>query len=199
MAPFSAIAEPSIQAYADLARDLPAGAEARLFRPKEEPSFPGWQTLSSRPIIQMVMDDAARIRTSSAFDELHILDASNSEDMLQLVQLTKPGPFGPRTCELGRYVGVRKNGRLLAMGGERFHLPGFVEISAVCVHPRSRGAGLGSAILLHLASEIRSRGKIPFLHVFPDNPARGLYESLGFRERARLWVIWRRPIAKEIG
>ncbi len=196
MAPFSAIAEPSAQAYRDLAAHLSPGLEVRLFRPQEELSPVGWETLSSRPILQMVMHDAARTRTSTCND-LVSLEASDVEAMLRLVEIAKPGPFGSRTFELGRHVGLRKNGQLLAMGGERFHLSDFVEVSAICVHPDARGRGLGTAILLHLARHALLRGETPFLHVFPDNPASGLYERLGFRERARLWVIWRRPIARK--
>lgn len=198
LAPVSAIAEPSVQAYADLALDLPSGVEARPFRPADETSPAGWETLNSRPIVQMVMHDDARMRAST-FDALVSLDISDAEEMLQLVQLAKPGPFGAQTPKLGRYVGVRRNGQLIAMGGERFHLSRFIEVSAICVHPSSRGAGLGAAILSQLASGILSRGKTPFLHVFPDNPARDLYRHLGFRERARLWIIWRRPVAREVG
>jgi ribosomal protein S18 acetylase RimI-like enzyme len=78
------------------------------------------------------------------------------------------------------------------MGGERFRLPGFVALSAISVHPDARGRGLGIAIALHLARIALAHGDVPFLHVFPDNPAVTLYRRLGFRERARLWVIWRR-------
>jgi predicted GNAT family acetyltransferase len=78
------------------------------------------------------------------------------------------------------------------MGGERLRLPGLVEISAIAVHPAARGAGLGAAVTMHLARQALARGETPFLHVFPDNPAIALYLRLGFRERARLWVLWRR-------
>jgi ribosomal protein S18 acetylase RimI-like enzyme len=80
------------------------------------------------------------------------------------------------------------------MGGERLRLPGFVELSAISVHPDARGIGLGSAITMHLVRLALARGETPFLHVFPDNPAVPLYCRRGFRERTRLWVIWRRVI-----
>ena len=194
IAPFSAVAEPTEAAYADLAADLPSGLEARLFRPQDEPAPTGWETLSARPIVQMVADD---IDTPHATlrDDLTVLGSDDTKDMLDLAEIAKPGPFGPRTALLGRYVGYRKDGRLLAMGGERFRLPGFVELSAICVHPDARGAGLGSAIALRLAHLALAQGEIPFLHVFPDNPALALYRRLGFRERACLWVIWRRVAA----
>jgi len=191
--PFSAIAEPSAAAYADLAADLPAGLEARLFRPSDEPTPPGWETISARPIMQMVAD----IVTSdeSAHDNPTMLGANDTTDMVELAAIAQPGPFGARTSLLGRYVGYHHDGRLLAMGGERFRLPGFVELSAISVHPDARGRGLGSAITVHLARAAFARNEIPFLHVFPDNPAVALYQRLGFRERTRLWVIWRRPTA----
>jgi len=81
----------------------------------------------------------------------------------------------------------------LRWGGERFRLSSYVELSAIAVHPEFRGRGLGAAVTVRLAYAALARGLIPFLHVFPDNPATALYARLGFRERTRLWVVWRRP------
>ena len=116
--------------------------------------------------------------------------------MLALVKTTNPGPFASRTCELGVYVGIRdpRDGQLIAMGGERFRLESHVELSAIAVHPAARGRGLGATITAHLARAAIARGEVPFLHVFPDNPALGLYRRLGFSKRATLWVLWRRPV-----
>lgn len=194
-APFSAVAEPSASAYADLGADLPAGLEARLFRPVEEAAPPGWETISARPIVQMVADDPPDgAEETEAGLPVRSLGADDASDMLALAEAAKPGPFGPRSALLGGYVGVRDPaGRLVAMVGERFRLPGHVELSAICVHPEARGSGLGGVLTRHLARRALARGEAPFLHVFPDNPAAGLYARLGFRERATLWVIWRRP------
>jgi ribosomal protein S18 acetylase RimI-like enzyme len=192
MAAFSAILEPTDTAYADLAVDLPACVEARLFRPIDEPTPKGWETLSARPVVQMVADRVV-VPTTALKSDPDTLTANDTARMLELVELAKPGPFGPRTPSLGHYAGYRDGGRLLAMGGERFHLPGFVELSAISVHPDARGQSFGAAIVSHLAHRALARGDIPFLHVFPDNPAIELYRRLGFRERTRLWVIWRRP------
>jgi predicted GNAT family acetyltransferase len=193
IAPFSAIAEPTQAAYEDLAADLPRDVEARLFRPGEEATPRGWQTISARPIVQMV---AEAPETATRRHEFCALGAGDAADMLALAELARPGPFGARTHLLGQYIGYREAGRLLAMGGERLHLPGFVELSAICVHPEARGRGLGAAITLHLAHLALARGVTPFLHVFPDNPATKLYRRFGFRERARLWVIWRQVAAR---
>lgn len=194
IAPFSAIAEASAAAYADLAVDLPSGLEARLFRPTDEPTPVGWETVSARPIIQMVANDIVVPKTALC-DDPTVLGSIDANAMLELAEIAKPGPFGPRTHLLGGTIGYRDGGRLLAMAGERFRLPGFVELSAISVHPDARGRGLGSAITWHLARQALTRGETPFLHVFPDNPAIALYQRLGFRERARLWVIWRRVAA----
>lgn len=192
VAPFSAIAEPSAAAYDDLAADIPAGLEARLFRPEDEPPPPGWLAVSARPIVQMVAVNLAPLRDEGSVGATS-LSAEHAKAMLALAQAAKPGPFGPRAVELGGFIGFRWDGRLVAMGGERFRPPGYVELSAICVHPDARGAGLGARLTLLLGHAALARGEVPFLHVFPDNPARLLYERLGFRERRRLWVLWRRP------
>jgi ribosomal protein S18 acetylase RimI-like enzyme len=115
------------------------------------------------------------------------LGAADVDEMMALVELSKPGPFGVRTHELGRYLGVRCHGRLVAMAGERLHLDGHTEISAVCVHPEQRGRGYPRALIATLSQAILARGETPFLHVFGDNlAALALYRKLGFTRRATL-------------
>ncbi len=189
VAPFAAIAESTDAAYADLAADLPAGLEARLFRPADEPVPRGWTAVSARPIVQMVADT----EPPESADHFVHLAAMDIGDMLDLAAAADPGPFGYRAVELGTYVGVRRDGRLIAMAGERMRVPGYVEISAVCTHPDARGQGLGGGLIRHLMRRVFAAGEVPFLHVFPDNPALRLYEKLGFRTRATLYVLWRKP------
>jgi ribosomal protein S18 acetylase RimI-like enzyme len=191
IAPFSAIAEPTSAAYSDLAADLPPVSEARLFRPTDEAIPPAWEAISARPIVQMVADDATP--EPAATDAIVPLGETNADEMLALAEATRSGPFGRRTVLLGRYLGIRRNGRLVAMAGERFRLPGYVELSAICVHPDFRGLGFGSGLTQYLTHRARVRGETSFLHVFPENPAMMVYARLGFRERARLWILWRRP------
>ncbi|SAL86125.1 GCN5-related N-acetyltransferase [Caballeronia terrestris] len=104
--------------------------------------------------------------------------------MLDLVQRTKPGPFGRRTGEMGSYIGMRDRGRLIAMAGERMRVDGYAEISAVCVDDDYRGKGLAGRLVNVLRKEIERRSETPFLHVFSDNTsAIGLYQRLGFELR----------------
>lgn len=190
IAPFSAILEPTEQAYADLAADLPLGTEARLFRREEEPLPPGWEEVGRFPMLQMV---ATRIpdREDGVVSTLLSADGVAMRD---LVAEAQPGPFGERTPLLGRYLGVRDGSRLVAMAGERLRLPAHVELSAICVHPEARGRGYAAALVRRLMRLAFDNGEVPFLHVRPDNkPAIDLYRHLGFEVRRKLVVLWRRP------
>ena len=191
-APFAAIETDTPAAYRDLAEVTPMGAVGVLFRATEEKALPGWETVNARPLVQMVAD---RIVPVGALARGAPVLLGNGDDMAGLVERAQPGPFAPRTPELGHYIGYRDDNGLLAMGGERFRLSEFVELSAIAVDASARGLGLGAAVVLHLAHRIVAQGQTPFLHVFPDNPAMALYRQLGFRERTRLWVIWRRRMS----
>lgn len=104
--------------------------------------------------------------------------------MLELAARARPGPFWPRTHELGSYVGFREGGVLLAMAGERLHPPGWSEISAVCMASEARGRGLAALLVRHLAAGIVARGEQPFLHVSAaSTSAIELYRRLGFTAR----------------
>jgi predicted GNAT family acetyltransferase len=118
---------------------------------------------------------------------LEKLGAADSEEMLELTALTKPGPFDKRTHELGTYLGIRRDGQLVAMAGERLKVPGYTEVSAVCTHPEHVGRGYARVLMTEVMRSIRERWEKSFLHVREDNDhAIGLYEKLGFRRRARV-------------
>ena len=112
------------------------------------------------------------------------LGAADVPEMLELVRLTEPGPFFQRTIELGKYVGIRRDGALAAMAGERLRFDGWTEISAVCTAPAHRGQGLASRLTSTLVADIEHRSDRVFLHVLTANTnAIRLYEGLGFRAR----------------
>jgi hypothetical protein len=115
------------------------------------------------------------------------LSEADAPEMLALATLTKPGPFAARTHQLGDFVGVRENGRLIAMAGERLRPDGYTEVSGVCTHPDHRGRGYAAGLMRHVAGRIHARGEVAFLHAYATNTrAIGLYETLGFRVRTEL-------------
>jgi len=111
------------------------------------------------------------------------LGAAHAAAALELATLTNPGPFGPRTIELGDYLGVFDGGRLVAMAGERMHAGRYREISGVCTHPEFRGRGLARRLMHLLIRRQLRRGETPFLHVMHDNAgAHALYGRMGFAD-----------------
>jgi predicted GNAT family acetyltransferase len=117
------------------------------------------------------------------------LEDEDAAEMLALATLTKPGPFVARTHVMGDFFGIRVDGRLVAMAGERMRFPGYTEVSGVCTHPDFRGRGYGRRLSAHVTASIRSRGEIPFLHSWKTNGvAIGMYEDLGFKHRCDVHV-----------
>jgi len=143
-----------------------------------------------RSLIAMIQDPvhqmaAARIAAPDEDQCIVPLGDADAAEMRALAELTQPGPFYARTHEMGEFVGIRENGRLIAMTGERMRVPGFTEISAVCTHPDARGRGLAAKLMRVVAAKIVARGEQLFLHVYPHNKsAIAVYEKLGFRHRA---------------
>lgn len=189
VSPLAGLAEPSAAALAELAALFDAGEVVAVFLPEALPDGSDWKQLERLELIQM------RCETPVAPAKTGLTPLSNDDvpAMLELTQATQPGPFGPRTLEMGRYIGFHEAGRLVAMGGERLKPAGHTEVSAICTSPQARGRGLAEAVVRTLVSDIQHRGEVAFLHVWAGSPSRptavALYERLGFRERMR------RPLA----
>lgn len=129
---------------------------------------------------QMVLQAPGFAPAPVGFEPLGDADAA---DMLALATLTAPGPYFINSHRLGRFIGIRQAGVLVAMAGERMKPHGFTEISAVCTHPDHRGRGFAAGLIHALIGDIRARGEGVFLHAYLDNPVMPLYEALGFRLR----------------
>jgi ribosomal protein S18 acetylase RimI-like enzyme len=184
IAPFAATIDVSIASFESLLGLLPAGDQIALFTLEEITPPSSFSVVERGAVDQMVLVKMSSYAGSVPVVELY---AKDIPDMLALVEATHPGPFGARTIELGQYIGVRRQGMLVAMAGERMRLDGFTEISAVCVHPSCRGQGLAAELISALARSIAARAETSFLHVFNSNrPAIDLYRKLGFVLRRHL-------------
>ncbi|MGB3444143.1 MAG: GNAT family N-acetyltransferase [Actinophytocola sp.] len=181
VAPFTAVAEPAgEQAWADLRALAGPGAVVVVAGGSAAP--PEWEVVEEISGVQLVDAGVAGAPSQAA----ERLAAADVPAMTALVERTRPGPFLPRTIELGTYLGIRHGGALVAMAGERLRLPGWTEISAVCTDPAFRGEGLATALVRALVMGIRGRDERPFMHAAASNTAAiRLYESLGFRIRSR--------------
>jgi ribosomal protein S18 acetylase RimI-like enzyme len=190
---FAAMELPTAAGFEALARLLKGGEETALCTVSDVDLSAEFEVIFRRDMIQMV---GPRVDKLTISNSITTLGAGDAADMLALVQQTKPGPFYARTRELGRYAGIRVQAKLVAMAGERMHLDGYTEISAVCTDPAFRGHGYARDLIVSMAKGIVSREEVPFLHVFADNlSAIALYEHLGFHKRAalRLTAIRKMP------
>jgi ribosomal protein S18 acetylase RimI-like enzyme len=171
--------EPDAADWADVAAFSGPGNEVPLLGYRGRVPD-GWEITFHVQGVQLVDEGM----TAAPDPEAVLLGPADVPEMLDLVERTQPGPFLPRTVELGTYLGIRRNGALVAMAGERLHPPGWTEISAVCTDPTVRGEGLATRLIRAVAHGIRARGETPFLHTGAGNTnAIRLYESLGFRHR----------------
>jgi ribosomal protein S18 acetylase RimI-like enzyme len=183
--PLSAFCEQGPRGYASLAGLVESGGTVGLFLDAPFEERAGWSFVVGAPLLQMVADNGiAPPARPDPRTELIELGPQDSAEMIELTALTKPGPFGTRTHELGTYLGIRQEGKLVAMSGERLKVPGHTEVSAVCTHPEHTGKGYAGVLMTEVMKRIRDRGETPFLHVREDNVrAIEIYRRLGFRER----------------
>lgn len=182
---FGAAADDSPQSLAALAALVPQDGELWLVE-REPMRLPdGIRLVKEGLAVQMVLDTLVSIdRDPPAIAPLG--DADGAE-MFALATLTEPGPYVRYSHRLGGFVGVRVDGRLVAMAGERMRMPGYAEISAVCTDPDWRGRGLAGHLTRHVANAILARGETPFLHCYASNTGTiALYEAMGFRVRTEI-------------
>jgi len=147
----------------------------------------GW-TLELEAMILCMARETPRPAVDDAFEAMP-LRPEHASQAVELATLTNPGPFGPRTLELGDYYGYFRGGRLVAMAGERMEAGALREVSGVCTHPDFQGRGLARRLIAHLVRRELRRNQTPFLHVMHDNlHARRLYERMGFRHHQDMVV-----------
>ena len=186
--PFAAARDLSGEAQLALAALVAPGEQAWLVEPQEWPAPPGLAVVRTAPLLQMVAELPMPMQPGD--EEAQLLGPADVADMAALALATEPGPWGERTQLYGDFFGVRREGRLAAMAGQRL-LPaaGIAEVSGVCTWPEFRGAGLAARLIRRVMAGMTLREEVPFLHSYAGNAkAIGLYESLGFRARRNMVV-----------
>ena len=186
IAPFAAMADTSPENFSALGALMSDTDMAVLFTPDAVAAPGEFKVVLAETGEQMIGTPA---ETPVRGVDIVTLGPSDVPAMIELMTLTKPGPFSARTHELGTFLGIRVGNQLVAMAGERMKPAGYTEITAVCVHPSHRGRGYGQMLLGAIARQIVARGDVPFLHVFTSNEsAIALYERQGMEIRRRLHV-----------
>jgi ribosomal protein S18 acetylase RimI-like enzyme len=170
----------------DALRELIGPGEVAILVREQFAAPEHWEQVFSLPAVQMV----ATAVEGAIDDEAARLSTSDVAEMLALVERARPGPFAPRTIDLGEYFGFRDaSGALVAMAGERLFPAPYREISAVCTDETHRGKGFAARLVRHMIARIQARGETPMLHAADDNTnAIRLYETLGFTHARTLMV-----------
>ena len=176
--PLLAFAEPS---KADFAAMAPFCQPGEKFYCGEwsgaEPD--GWTIELDTTMCPMLWSDSPPAPDDSL--DVVRLRAEHVAQATELTALTRPGPFGERTIELGEWYGLFEDGLLVAMAGERLQDGKLREISGICTRPEFQGRGLARRMTELMIRRLLARGETPFLHVAAKNTrAIDLYRKLGF-------------------
>jgi predicted GNAT family acetyltransferase len=186
ISPFADLVDMSPESFAALGAMMSGSEIAVLFTPDAVTAPPEFKILIAETGEQMIGTPA---ESSVRGVEPIMLGVADVPDMIALTELTRPGPFSARTRELGVFLGIRIDGQLVAMAGERMKAANYTEMTAICVHPSHRGRGYGQVLLAAISRQILARGETPFLHVFSNNAsAIALYQRQGMEIRRRLHV-----------
>ncbi len=155
VAPFAAlIPGPTPEAWRALSA-LPGDRAAILAESVVTTVPDDWQVVGALDVVQM---SGRRARSGPDDPEIVVLTEQDAPAMRALAELTRPGPFGPRTIDLGGYVGIHRDGALVAMAGRRMHPDGWIEVSAICTDPSQRGRGLGRRVAQAVVRGVREDG-----------------------------------------
>jgi predicted GNAT family acetyltransferase len=187
VAPFAAIAAPTVHALKQL-HGLLAPGEFVCLIGEQYPSVQELSCEGTMECLQMVLPK--EVAPADPTSETVRLSDANALEMVALTTIAFPGFFRSCTSEMGTYYGVRSDGELIAMGGERLMLDGYPEISGICTHPAHRGKGLAASLVWQLVRNHRREGLVSWLHVGAENHrAIELYLRLGFKVARKVMLI----------
>src|ERR1700761_1455230 len=127
----AALEDHSPEAVAALTAMVAPGERVWLF---EEPSTLDarqWRVVRRIPGFQMACDAMLPATITTSAPKSVMLDPlADAAEMNDLKAIAFPGFFGMRTPQMGRYRGIRVDGELVAMAGERLLPPRDCGVSA---------------------------------------------------------------------
>jgi ribosomal protein S18 acetylase RimI-like enzyme len=146
---------------------------------------PGWTVENELPCAQMLLETPSLKENTPA--AVTLLEDADAAAMYELINSVQPGYYNVDTRLLGVYYGIKENGKLVAMAGERMRFTGYTELSAICTHPGYTGRGLAQQLITALCRRHMDAGTSSFLHVALSNQrAIRLYEHIGFVKRREI-------------
>ncbi|MDM9648695.1 GNAT family N-acetyltransferase [Rhizobium sp. S163] len=182
--PFAAALDLTKESMDDLAQMPSADEMIAMFELDDIPIPAGMTSLGYFSLHQLVLSKRLPLIHDP---EIELLTEADASEMMELAELTKPGPFSLQSQRLGPFWGVKAQGKLVAMAGQRMRQPGFVELSGVCTHPEFRGRGVASLLSRYVSGKIVSIGRIPYVHVHGTNRAAlAFFGGIGFELRTKL-------------
>ncbi|WP_121809817.1 GNAT family N-acetyltransferase [Mucilaginibacter kameinonensis] len=185
ISPFVGIPEVSAENFNTLYGTIPFESYFIFIAPHDIVIPEQWTIVNYLKCLQMVFE--GEIPADFSDKGLLPLTEQHVPQMIELTQLTNPGPFIERTIEFGHYHGIFDGDKLVAMAGQRLNPTPYAEISAVCTHPDYLGRGYAGKLLMNQAKRIKAASEIPFLHVKSENErAIKVYEKLGFVTRKEM-------------
>jgi GNAT superfamily N-acetyltransferase len=189
VSPFAAFNENTSENFLRLHNMLPHNRPVLFVSPKEIEIPVAWKILRVIHGVQMVCDPVKIQEQASAV--LVPLTVGHVPQMLEITQLTNPGPFASKTIDFGYYQGIFEGDQLVAMAGQRLHTYNYAEVSAVCTRPGHTGKGYARQLILSQINRMKASGEIPYLHSRADNDrALKVYEGLGFKTRIEVWFYF---------
>ncbi|WP_119080602.1 GNAT family N-acetyltransferase [Chitinophaga alhagiae] len=179
--PFTACRHPEEEGIMELAPWMGQGESFYIIGNLPSALPPHWVVEHELPCAQMLLQQPPQQEKDSG---IVLLGPADAEAMYQLINLVQPGYYNIDTRLLGTYFGIKQEGELVAMAGERMRMTGLSELSAICTHPQHTGRGYAQRLIARLCGMHAEKGITPFLHVALSNArAIRLYEHMGFVQR----------------
>lgn len=116
-----------------------------------------------------------------ANEEIIQLNHKHIHMVYELIWKVMPGFYQKKGFEMGKFFGIFKQKKLVAICGQRMQTDNFIEISSVVTDPNFTKRGFAKQLISHMTKTILDDQKTPILHTNKGNLAIPLYKNLGYK------------------